>query len=97
MIKGIGIMNRIMTLLKGSPFGKLYFEVTLILRNSLLESSVLQNIFYDMIFRMYPTHMRGAPCRMNAEGSRTRGKGWVYLTPSLDIKKSNQQGSLNLL
>ena len=59
VIKGIGIMNRILTLLKGAPFGKLYFEVTLILRNSLLESSVLQNIFYDMIFRMYPTHMRG--------------------------------------
>ena len=41
--KEIGIVNRIMTLLNGIPFGKFYFEVSLMLRNSLLVSSVLCN------------------------------------------------------
>ena len=41
--KGEGIVNRIMTLLDGIPFGKYYFEVAIILRNSLLVSSMLCN------------------------------------------------------
>ena len=41
--KGTGIVNKIMTRLEGIPFGKYYFEVALILRNSLLVSSVLCN------------------------------------------------------
>ena len=36
--KGKGIVSRIMTLLEGIPFGKFYFEVAVILRNSLLVS-----------------------------------------------------------
>ena len=41
--KGTGIVNNIMTKLEGIPFGKYYFEVAMILRNSLLVSSVLCN------------------------------------------------------
>ena len=41
--KGKGIVSRIMTLLEGIPFGKFYFEVAVILRNSLLVSSMLTN------------------------------------------------------
>ena len=41
--KGIGITNAIMTLLEGIPFGGFYFEVAIILRNSLLVSSLLFN------------------------------------------------------
>ena len=41
--KGTGIVNRIMTLLNGIPVGKFYFEIALMLRNSLLVSSVLCN------------------------------------------------------
>ena len=41
--KGKGIVTRIMTLLEGIPFGKFYFEVAMILRNSLLVSSMLFN------------------------------------------------------
>ena len=36
-------MNKIMTMLEGIPFGKHYFEVGIILRNSLLVSSMLFN------------------------------------------------------
>ena len=41
--KGKGIVTRIMNLLHGIPFGKYYFEVAVILRDSLLVSSVLCN------------------------------------------------------
>ena len=41
--KGTGIVNKIMTMLDGIPFGQFYFEVALILRNSLLVSSMLCN------------------------------------------------------
>ena len=41
--KGKGIVNRIMTYLEGIPFGKFYYEIAVILRNSLLVSSVLLN------------------------------------------------------
>ena len=41
--KGTGIVNKIMTMLEGIPFGKFYFEVAVILRNSLLVSSILCN------------------------------------------------------
>ena len=41
--KGTGLVNNIMTKLEGIPFGKYYFEVAMILRNSLLVSSVLCN------------------------------------------------------
>ena len=41
--KGKGIVNKIMTMLEGIPFGKHYFEVGVILRNSLLVSSMLFN------------------------------------------------------
>jgi hypothetical protein len=41
--KGTGIVNGIMTKMEGIPFGKYYFEVAMILRNSLLVSSVLCN------------------------------------------------------
>ena len=41
--KGTGIVNNIMTKLDRIPFGKYYFEVAMILRNSLLVSSVLCN------------------------------------------------------
>ena len=41
--KGKGIVSRIMTLLEGIPFGKFYFEVAVILRNTLLVSSMLTN------------------------------------------------------
>ena len=43
VIKGKGIVTRIMTLLEGIPFGRFYFEVAMILRNSLLVSSLLFN------------------------------------------------------
>ena len=43
VIKGKGIVTRIMTLLEGIPFGRFYFEVAMILRNSLLVSSMLFN------------------------------------------------------
>ena len=41
--KGTGIVNNIMTKLEGIPFGKYYFEVAIILRNSLLVSSMIFN------------------------------------------------------
>ena len=41
--KGTGIVNNIMTKLEGIPFGKYYFQVAIMLRNSLLVSSVLCN------------------------------------------------------
>ena len=41
--KGKGIISRILTILQGIPFGNYYFEVALILRNSLLVSSMLVN------------------------------------------------------
>ena len=41
--KAIGIVRNIMTKLEGIPFGKYYFEVAIILRNSLFVSSVLCN------------------------------------------------------
>ena len=41
--KGKGIICRIMTILEGLPFGKYYYEVGVILRNSLLVSSMLCN------------------------------------------------------
>ena len=41
--KGTGIVRNIITILDGIPFGKHYFEVGKILRNSLLVSSVLFN------------------------------------------------------
>ena len=41
--KGKGINSRIMSILNGIPFGQYYFEVALILRNSLLVSSLLCN------------------------------------------------------
>ena len=41
--KGAGIIEKIMTVLEGIPFGKFYFETAMILRNSLLISSILVN------------------------------------------------------
>ena len=41
--KGKGIVNNILTMLEGIPFGKHYFEVGIILRNSILVSSMLFN------------------------------------------------------
>lgn len=41
--KGKGIVKKIMNVLEGIPFGKLYFQIAILLRNSLLVSSVLCN------------------------------------------------------
>ena len=41
--KGRGIIARIMQILESNPMGKLYFEVAVVLRNSLFVSSVLCN------------------------------------------------------
>ena len=41
--KGKGIVNRILTILEGIPFGHFYFEVAIMLRSSLLVSSMLCN------------------------------------------------------
>ena len=41
--KGKGIVNRILTILEGIPLGNFYFEVAILLRSSLLVSSVLCN------------------------------------------------------
>ena len=41
--KGKGIVNKILMVLDGIPFGKHYFEVGILLRNSLLVSSMLFN------------------------------------------------------
>ena len=41
--KGVGIVKKILTMLDGIPFGKFYFEAAVILRNSLLVSSMLFN------------------------------------------------------
>ena len=41
--KGIGVMKKIITMLNAIPFGKFYFEAAVILRDSLLASSVLCN------------------------------------------------------
>ena len=41
--KGIGIVKKILNILEGIPFGKLYFEVAMLLRNTLLVSSLLCN------------------------------------------------------
>ena len=41
--KGKGTISRIMSLLQGIPFGRFYFEVAMILRESLLVSSMLVN------------------------------------------------------
>ena len=43
MNKDIGIVTKIMNILEGIPFGKLYFEVAMLLRNTLLVSSLLCN------------------------------------------------------
>ena len=39
--KGTGIINRILTILEGVPFGKFYFKIAMILRESLLVSSII--------------------------------------------------------
>ena len=41
--KGTGIVNKILTLLEGIPFGEYFFEIAIMLRNSLLVSSLLCN------------------------------------------------------
>ena len=41
--KGRGIVKKILNILNSIPFGKLYFQIAMILRNSLLVSSVLCN------------------------------------------------------
>ena len=41
--KGIGISSKIMSILEGIPFGQFYFQVAIILRNTLLISSLLCN------------------------------------------------------
>ena len=41
--KGLGIINNIMQILQSMFFGKYYFEVALVLRSSLLHSSLLLN------------------------------------------------------
>ena len=41
--RGIGIVNEIMNILEKTAFGKYFFEVALLLRNSLLWSSMLIN------------------------------------------------------
>ena len=41
--KGKGIIRNILSMLEGIPFGKYFFEVAIILRNSLLVGSVLFN------------------------------------------------------
>ena len=41
--KGKGIINRIFTILEGVPLGRRYFEIGIILRDSLLVSSMLYN------------------------------------------------------
>ena len=41
--KGTGIVSKILSILDGIPFGQYYFEVALILRSSLLLSSILCN------------------------------------------------------
>ena len=41
--KGKGIANRIISIIDGIPFGDFYFEVAMILRNSLLVTSMLSN------------------------------------------------------
>ena len=53
--KGIGIVNKIMTYLQGIPFGQYYFEVAVLLRNSLLVSSMLCNseAWYNMTVAEY--------------------------------------------
>ena len=43
MNKGTGIVRKILTLLDGIPFGKYHFEAGVLLRNSLLVSSMLFN------------------------------------------------------
>ena len=43
IVKGTGIANKMITLLDAIPFGKHYVEIGMILRNSLLISSVLFN------------------------------------------------------
>ena len=48
--RGIGIVKRILTILDTIPFGKHYFEVGMLLRDSLLISSILYNAeaFYNL-------------------------------------------------
>ena len=41
--KGKGIVKKILNILEGIPFGKMYFQVAVLLRNSLLVSSLLCN------------------------------------------------------
>ena len=41
--KGKGILNRMLTMINGIAFGKQYFKIGIILRNSLLVSSMLYN------------------------------------------------------
>ena len=41
--KGKGIVKKILNILEGIPFGKLYYQVAVLLRNSLLVSSLLCN------------------------------------------------------
>ena len=49
--KGKGIISRIITILEGIPFGKFYYEVAVILRDSLLVSSMLciSKAWYNII------------------------------------------------
>ena len=48
--KGTGIVRKILTFLDGIPFGKYHFEAGVILRNSLLVSSMLFNseVWYNV-------------------------------------------------
>ena len=42
-IKGKGIVKKILNILEGIPVGKLYYQVAVILRNSLLVSNIICN------------------------------------------------------
>ena len=48
--KGTGIVRKILTFVDGIPFGKYHFEAGVILRNSLLVSSMLFNseVWYNV-------------------------------------------------
>ena len=73
-MKGKGIVQRILNILEGIPFGKLFFQVAKILRSSLLLSSLLCNS--ETRFRVSKPELElleSVVCRFNVIEKNTGG------------------------
>ena len=97
--KGTGIVEKIMTMLEGIPFGKFYFEIAIILRNSLLISSLLCNseAWYKLDKRRFEFtgNCRYTLVKKSVKSTLVNTKGnvifgaWVHTVKRNNKKKKN--------